>query len=108
MQKKHRWQYIQMDRFLGKRTIQVRVSLELSDIKHIDMGTPQGNVLSPLFFFKMIPDFPEGIHIVASLYADDSALWKSSTNLAHIRDKLQEHLTDITKWCVAWGYKINI
>jgi len=72
------------------------------------MGTRQGSVHSPLLFLIMMSDFPESIDTVTSLYADDSAVWKSGDKQAYIRDKLQSHLIDIQQWCEAWGFKINV
>ena len=36
--------------FLKDRKIQVRVGSDLSDIKFVDNGSPQGSVLSPILF----------------------------------------------------------
>lgn len=64
--------------FLFKRTIQVRVGCAYSDIYHIENGTPQGSVSSPILFNLMIKDIFSQVEtgIGKSLYVDDVALWK--------------------------------
>ena len=49
--------------FMSKRTMQVRVGATLSTVKEVEMGTPQGSVLSPLLFLLMVSDFPETVGI---------------------------------------------
>ena len=67
--------------FLTERTIQVRVGTELSSVRRLENGTPQGSVISPLLFLIMMNDIPESANgVKLSLYADDSATWKSGGN----------------------------
>ena len=63
--------------FLHKRKMQVRVNNELSDFKNLDMGSPQGAVLSPLLFTIMLHDIETKVTLDRNkimLYADDIAL----------------------------------
>ena len=96
--------------FLQDRTIQVRVGASLSDVHKINMGTPQGSVLSPLLFLIYVSDFPENAkaHIQTSLFADDSAIWKSGGNIKFLHKTLQAHLNVVSTWCDEWGFIINI
>jgi len=93
--------YSWIENFLSARTIQVRVGASLSQTKSVDMGTPQGSVLSPLLFLLMVAEFPEDKRslIETSLLADDSAIWKSGRYTAHIWKCLQAHLDVIHRWC---------
>jgi hypothetical protein len=95
--------------FLTSRTIQVQISETISDKYHIENGTPQGSILSPILFIIMLTDFPttNDNTIKTSLFADDSAIWKSGTNITYISKKLQIHLKEIIKWTNKWGFKIN-
>lgn len=95
--------------FLKDRKIRVRIGGILSDTISIINGTPQGSVISPLLFLIMINDFPTTFDpsLKTSLFADDSAIWKTGRNLQQINSKLQEALNDITHWCKKWGFCIN-
>lgn len=65
--------------FLSGRSIQVRVRDILSGKKYVDMGVPQGSVISPLLFSIMLHDIKEvdTDKSYISLYADDIALWET-------------------------------
>lgn len=65
--------------FLKDRTIQVRVGDVLSNARSVDMGVPQGSVISPLLFSIMLHDIKvvDTNGAILSLYADDIALWKT-------------------------------
>ena len=56
----------------------------------------------------MINDFPTSEPgTETSIYADDSAIWRSGRNLKTIEDKLQTDVNKIAKWCDEWGFKLN-
>jgi len=93
--------------FLTDRTIQVRVGTDLSSIKNMEIGTPQGSVISPLLFLIMIAYFPESPTLQTSLIVDDSSVWKSGGSMKHIKFELQSHLNKIAKWCTDWGFVTN-
>jgi len=94
--------------FLSERTIQVRVGNELSDVHILENGTAQGAMISPLLFICMISDLPNGLHDVeTSLFADDSAIYKSGRNVKYLQRVIQRRLEDIQKWCDQWGLRIS-
>ena len=79
--------------FLTQRTIQVKVGSALSQKYALDNGTAQGSIISPLLFLIMINDLPNSLHDVeSSLFADDSCIFKSGKNLAHITKSVQDNL----------------
>ena len=94
--------------FLHNRQIKVKIDNELSESFIMENGTPQGSSLSPLLFLLMINDFPDLSKFTSpALFADDSSLWRSGTNLELITHHLQEDLTKIQDWCETWGFNIN-
>ena len=63
--------------FLSGRKIAVKCGNETSDYFNIDMGVPQGAVLSPLLFIIMLHDIEDEVELKGNkimLYADDIAL----------------------------------
>ena len=95
--------------FLQNRTNQVKIGAELSEPYTNENGTPQGSTLSPILFLIMINDFPKlSSFTVNALFADDSTIWRSGTNLPQVVYHLQEDLNIIENWCTKWGFKINI
>ena len=42
-----------------------------------------------------------------SLFADDSAIYKSGPNLKKLIADIQTTLNDIQEWCDGWGFKIT-
>ena len=93
--------------FLQDRSIQVRIGTTLSDNFTVENGLPQGSVLSPILFLIAINDLaPENVKY--SLFADDTAIWKTGKNIKHIQKQIQRALDEIQDWCNRWGFKISI
>ena len=72
--------YSTIKNFLSDRYMQVKIGSELSEVQKLDMGTPQGAVLSPTLFSIMLHDINK-VNIEDNeilLYADDIALLSQS------------------------------
>ena len=96
-----------ISKFLANRTFQVNIESALSDTFHLENGTPQGSVISPILFDIMINDIPFTNKIESSLYADDCAIWASGRNESFINKYLQENVDILQKWCDTWGFQIS-
>ena len=68
--------------FLSDRTIKVNCCNNYSEEVTLDAGTPQGSVLSPLFFIIYVNDIPDmsSFNVRLSPFADDIGIWTHATN----------------------------
>jgi hypothetical protein len=96
--------------FLDDRTIQIRVEGHLSPAVHLEAGTPQGSVLSPLLFLIFVNDLPvDPRHSCrAGQFADDITTWATAPRKRATFVRLQHVLNDIEKWCCTWRIKLNV
>ena len=88
--------------FLFNRSQRVVLNADYSKLGYIECGVPQGSVLGPLLFCIFINDLP--LHIVnkavaLDLFADDSSLHTSSSDVKTAQSNLQEELNNVAKWC---------
>lgn len=93
--------------YIENRTIQVKIDDIKSEKKLLIEGLPQGSILSPVLFNAYINDIPKQQNTKIALFADDTAVYTSSTNEAHARINLQRHLTILERYFHKWKLKIN-
>ena len=67
--------------FLIGRTQTVVLDGESSEEVKVTSGVPQGSVLGPLLFLLYINDLPENIQSQVRLFADDTAVYLTVTNM---------------------------
>ena len=96
-----------IEEYLRDRKVKVRLFEEYSEEHRLEIGVPQGAVLSPVLFNLMLSDMPEleGVEILS--YADDLTFVACGSNIIEIRNKMQQHIKDFYKWCDIWKIKIN-
>src|SRR5207245_720328 len=91
------------------RSCQVQVGEAKSKTCTLENGTPQGSTISPILYLIMINDLTlHNKDVDLSLFADDSAIFKSGTNLQRLVTDIQGSLDEIQKWCDAWGFRISV
>ena len=78
-----------------------------SDRVPVTSGVPQGLVLGPCLFLHYINDLPEGIRSSVRLFADDTVMYLTITNLTHSH-QLQAYLDHLAKWETTWQIKFHL
>ena len=95
----HRW----VSSWLTQRHQRVCVDEEENSNKPVRSGIPQGTVLGPLCFLIYINNMEKSISRTSTLclFADDWLLYRPG-NTTDGGKRLQEDLTELTKWAEKW------
>ena len=101
--------YEWIESFLCNRTQQVSVKDSLSSKGLVTIGVPQGSILGPLLFSIYVNDLPNSITLCdVNMYADDTELHYSSSQLERVEQVLQNGLEEASNWMSVNGFKLNI
>ena len=84
--------------YLTGRQQLVTVGGEKSTFLEVSCGVPQGSILGPLLFLLYVNDMHISVSCKLALYADDSALIFSHTDVCLIRDTLSGDLENCQQW----------
>ena len=79
----------------------------LSSQKKLNAGVPQGSVLGPLLFLIYINNIADNLTGKARLFADDTSLSYSSSDLAEIEIVLNDDLEKLKVWANKWLIMFN-
>lgn len=85
------------------------VVLNQAESKHLPVlsGVPQGSILGPLLFLIYINDLPQSAKGV-SLFADDTALKRASSDTSALQRELQFGIDAVYHWMIRWRLKPNV
>ena len=70
-------------------------------------GVPQGSVLGPLLFLIYINDISDKLKCTTRLFADDSSLIASSTDINIVERDVNTDLENLSKWASDWAVTFN-
>ena len=95
------------ENYLSDRNQKVVLQNCLSEVGNIKGGVPQGSVLGPLLFILYINDITEDIQSLSRLFADDTSLSYSSSNINEIEQRLNSDIMKIYNWSTKWLVDFN-
>ncbi|GFT00454.1 probable RNA-directed DNA polymerase from transposon BS [Trichonephila clavipes] len=93
--------------YLNSREFRVRVENYLSSPRPVKSGIPQGSLLGPRLFNLYIKDIPKADNVHLAMCADDTAIISQHTYNFKIIERLQNYITRLQLWLIAWKIKVN-
>ena len=93
--------------FLAHRTFAVKIDNELSTQRPITAGVPQGAILSPLLYNIYTADIPILDNCNTAIYADDTLIYCSNSDINTASLNVQIALDSISEWCKKWRIALN-
>ena len=104
-----------MTSYLNQRSFCVKIDDTLSSFLELMFGVPQGSLLGPILFIlyiKALRKIAAKYGLDIQLYADDSQLYISfhhsrPSELADVKDRIYNCLTEIKSWMVSNFMKLN-
>ena len=93
--------------YLASRKQRVQINSSTSSLLSVNAGVPQGSVLGPLLFLVYVNDIAENLLSLVRLFADDSSLFFSATNLKDIEGVINHDLALISIWAKKWLVDFN-
>ena len=94
--------------YLMDRTQYVSIDNVQSKVTSVSCGVPQGSVLGPILFLLYINDLPESTHFFSSLFADDTCLFKSSSDVNSLINDANQEMSKVSNWFQANKLTLNI
>ena len=93
--------------YLSDRKLKVVITNCSSSLRSVNAGVPQGSVLGPLLFLVYINDISESLLSLTRLFADDSSLFYSATNINDIEGIINHDLRILVRWAAKWLINFN-
>ena len=95
--------------FLSDRRAYMVFQNHKSRLFRVRRGVSQGSVLGPVLFSLFINDLPASLpsSVSCSLYADDLAIWSSSSSVPTVVEATQGALFRLERWSEYWCLPLN-
>ena len=101
----HQW----FQSYLSGRSQRVRIGDQLSEIREISCGVPQGSTLGPLLFLVYINDLPNVLsHVNTIIFADDTSIFIDGHNIPLMVSNLNDELNHICNWLQSNKLSLNV
>ena len=95
--------------YLENRQQVTRYKKCISSLRDINCGIPQGSILGPLLFILYINDLPSSTFSSdIGLYADDTVLYTSGSDVEEVSVKLQDDMNRVYLWMCANKLSLNV
>lgn len=95
--------------FLTQRKQYVQYDSQMSTIKPIDCGVPQGSILGPILFLIYTNDLKDiGLNGEAFMYADDLVLIYSNNTLSDLEQEQNADLIKLERWVTDLKLTVNV
>ena len=95
--------------YLNNRQQYVKMGNVESNKLQMTCGVPQGSTLGPLLFLLYINDMPNcSKKLSFRIFADDTNIFYSSTNIREVENVMNEELTNIRRCCAINKLSINL
>ena len=79
-----------------------------SSTQMVPCGVPQGSILGPLLFILYINNLPNNLtNSKAILFADDTTIYMSSTNIVQLYESINRDLDSLSEWFRANRISLN-
>lgn len=76
----------------------VFIGQSYSSFKPVTAGVPQGLVLDPLLFLMYVNNIADNLLSIARLFADDTSLASTTSNVDDLQGILNHDLREISNW----------
>ena len=96
-----------LKKYLQNRKQRVILNGQFSSWLDIDAGVSQGSVLGLLLFLISINDLPENLITVSKLFADDTSIFSTVTDVKKSSNDLNRDLSTINNWACQWKMSFN-
>ena len=93
--------------YLSHRQQSMSVGSAKSLSRHVNAGVPQGSALGPLFFVVYVNDISVNLLSSSGLFADDTSLAWSASNVNDIEGILNHDLDMLSTWSKQWLVSFN-
>jgi len=80
----------------------VFINQTFSETIFITAGVPQGSVLGPLLFLIYVNDISENLLSLTRLFADDTSLAETSSDISETETLLNHDLNILNSWSKQW------